>query len=255
MRSPTRARRKRGRTATQCGPERGAEQGTKREMEPLTVKEGEPDRQPARRPRHGRSLLAASRRHLAGAPDQSAVDEYRSCADVHPGVGPARERKTDRHRRRPQPLGPSPEPARETGYLLGEGHALAGFLIADEPPHPRRHHDELARRRQITRKTQAGAVNSPRPAPAPRTGRPSRGRTGLDPDDPCRSPRPIPPTRPRAGKTAVRSTAAALRSRRRAADHTTVQPGGFRADFTGRRRSGAHDWPAAHEPGSTHQAT
>jgi hypothetical protein len=87
-----------------------------------------------------------------GDQPQQGVQADRNLEGVrHPGAGPARERTTDRHRRRPQPLGPSPEPAGETGYLLGEGHALAGFLLADEPPHPQRHHDELARPRQITR--------------------------------------------------------------------------------------------------------
>lgn len=46
-------------------------------MEPPTVKEDEPDRRPTRRPRHGRSLLAAARRHPAGSLDRSAVDAHR----------------------------------------------------------------------------------------------------------------------------------------------------------------------------------
>lgn len=54
----------------------------------------------------------------------------------HAGACPACERNTDRYRRRSQPLGPSPEPASESGYLLGEGLAWAGILHADESPHP-----------------------------------------------------------------------------------------------------------------------
>lgn len=206
------------------------------------------------RPRRPRGVLRwrgpeARRSASKGVPADRNLEGVR-----HPGAGPARERKTDPHQRRPQPLGPSPEPAGESGYLLGEGHALAGFLLADEPPYPHRHHDELARRRQITRKSQVGAVYSPRPAPAPRTGRPPCGRTGLDPDgrvdhlDRChqyalgRGEQQLVQLRQHfvhgEGLSTTPPSSQAIFGR------TLVVVGG----------QCARDWLAAHEPGSPHQA-
>lgn len=190
-----------------------------------------------------------------GDQPQQGVPADRNLEGVrHPGAGPARERKTDRHQRRPQPLSPSPEPAGETGYLLGEGHALAGFLLADEPPYPQRHHDELARHRKITRKSQVGAVYSPRPAPAPRTGRPPCGRTGLDPDDRVdHLDRFHQHTLDRGELQLVQ-----LRQRFVHGEGLSTTPPSSQAIF-GRTSvvlggQCAHDWLAAHEPGSTHQA-
>lgn len=190
-----------------------------------------------------------------GDQPQQGVPADRNLEGVrHPGAGPARERKTDRHQRRPQPLGPSPEPAGETGYLLGEGHALARSLLADEPPHPQRHHNELARRRQITRESQVGAVHSPRPAPAPRAGRPPCGRTGLDPDDRVDHLDRFHQHALDRGKQQL----VQLRQHFAHGEGLSTTPPSSQTIF-GRISVSvggqcAYDWLAAHEAGSTHQA-
>lgn len=125
--------------------------------------------------------------------------------------------------------------------------------VAAEPPHPQRQHDELARRRQITRKSQVGAVYSPRPAPAPRTGRPPCGRTGLDPDDRVDHLDRFHQNALDRGKQQL----VQLRQHFVHGEGLSTTPPSSQAIF-GRTLvvvggQCAHDWLAAHEPGSTHQ--
>lgn len=132
----------------------------------------------------------------------------------------------------------------------------AGFLLADEPRHPQRHHDDLARRRQITRRSQVGVVYSPRPAPtpAPRNDRPSCGRAGLDPHDRVDHLDRFHQHALDRGKHQL----VQLRQHFVHGEGLSTTPPSSQA-ILGRTSvvvdgQCAHDWLAANEPGSTHQA-
>ncbi|MDQ0946532.1 hypothetical protein QFZ24_000455 [Streptomyces phaeochromogenes] len=119
-----------------------------------------------------------------GDQPQQGVPADRDLESIrHAGACPACECVADRYQRRSQPLRPSPEPTSESWGLLGEGLPRAAVLRADEPPHPQRHDDELARYRQITRKAQVGAMYSPRPTSAPRAGRSLDDSPSPNPND------------------------------------------------------------------------